>query len=92
VKNTGSREGSEVTEVYVALPASAGEPPKRLIAWSKVHLKAGESKQVSLLINPQYLDVYDENASAWKLTPGSYTFMVGGSSEDLPLTQKVNID
>jgi beta-glucosidase len=92
VKNTGSRTGAEIAQVYVALPASAGEPPKRLVAWSKVRLNAGESKQVSLTIDPLYLDIYDESASAWKLVPGSYTFMAGPSSQDLPLQQKVNLE
>jgi beta-glucosidase len=92
VKNTGSRDGAEIAQVYAALPSSAGEPPKRLVAWSKVRLKAGESRQIILTIDPQYLDVYDESASAWKLIPGGYTFMVGGSSQDLPLTQKINLE
>jgi len=92
VKNTGGRAGEEIAQVYAALPPSAGEPPKRLVAWSKVHLDAGESKQVSLTIDPLYLSIYDENGSAWKLVPGSYTFMAGTSSHDLPLQQKVTLE
>jgi len=92
LKNSGGRDGAEIAQVYVALPPTAGEPPKRLVAWSKFHLKAGESRQVSLTINPLYLDVYDENANAWKLLPGVYNFMLGGSSQDLPLTQKINLE
>lgn len=92
VKNTGGRAGAEIAQVYAALPPSAGEPPKRLVAWSKVRLNAGESKLVSLTIDPLYLDVYDENTSAWKLVPGGYTFMAGASSQDLPLQQKVTLE
>ena len=92
VKNTGGRAGAEIAQVYAALPPTAGEPPKRLVAWSKVHLDAGESKQVSLTIDPLYLSIYDENGSAWKLVPGSYTFMAGTSSHDLPLQQKVTLE
>ncbi len=92
VKNTGGRAGEEIAQVYAALPPTAGEPPKRLVAWSKVHLDAGESKQVSLTIDPLYLSIYDENGSAWKLVPGSYTFMAGTSSHDLPLQQKVTLE
>lgn len=87
VKNTGSRDGAEVAEVYAALPESAGEPPKRLVGWSKVWLKAGESKELSVRVPAKYLSVFDESADGWKLTPGTYTFRVGGSSADLPLTQ-----
>jgi beta-glucosidase len=91
LKNTGIRAGEEVAQVYAALPAEAGEPPKRLVGWSKVHLGAGESKEVNLSINPKYLSVYDEAADTWKLVPGSYTFVAGGSSKDLPLTQKISL-
>jgi beta-glucosidase len=91
VKNAGARAGAEIAEVYVALPASAGEPPKRLAAFTKLPLKPGESREVSLAINPRELSIYDETTNAWKQLPGTYTFMVGGSSKDLPLHQEVNL-
>lgn len=91
VKNTGSRAGAEIAEAYAALPASAGEPPKRLVGWDKVHLNAGESKEVSVAVRPLYLSIYDEGSNDWKLVPGSYTFMVGGSSQNLPLVQKIDL-
>ncbi len=89
VKNTGSRAGADIAEVYAALPASAGEPPKRLVGWSKVHLKPGESREVSVMIDPKYLSIFDEAADGWKLVPGEYSFLVGGSSQALPLSEKV---
>jgi beta-glucosidase len=91
IKNTGSRAGAEVAEVYVALPAAAEEPPKRLAGWSKVQLKPGESREVSLTINPRELSIYDETTNAWKQLPGQYTFMVGGSSKDFPLQKAVDL-
>jgi beta-glucosidase len=91
VKNTGSRDGTEIAEVYAALPASADEPPKRLVGWSKVWLKAGESKEISVSIDGKYLSIYDEASDGWKLVPGSYTFMVGGSSQELPLSAKAEL-
>lgn len=90
VKNTGSRAGAEIAEVYAALPAAAGEPPKRLVGWSKVNLNAGESKQVSVNVAPLYLSVYDDASDSWKLVSGNYTFMVGGSSRNLPMVTKVD--
>jgi beta-glucosidase len=91
VKNTGKLPGAETAQVYAALPEAAGEPPKRLVGWSKVQLKPGESKQVTLTVNPKFLSVYDEANNAWKLEPGKYGFMVGGSSKDLPLAANVNL-
>jgi beta-glucosidase len=90
VKNTGTRDGVEIAQVYAALPAAANEPPKRLVGWSRVNLKAGESRQVTVPVEAKYLQIYDESASGWKLVPGSYTFQVGGSSQNLPLQQNVN--
>jgi beta-glucosidase len=91
VKNTGNRTGDEITEVYAALPASADEPPKRLVGFSKVHLNAGESTEVHVHIDPRYLSVYNESKDAWELTPGSYSILVGGSSQDLPLSSKIDL-
>ncbi|MDQ1408819.1 MAG: beta-glucosidase [Acidobacteriaceae bacterium] len=89
LKNTGSKAGAEIAEVYAALPAEAGEPPKRLVGWSKVRLQGGESKEVTVNIDSAYLSIFDEASESWKMLPGSYSFMVGGSSQDLPLVQKI---
>jgi len=91
VKNTGARAGAEISEVYAALPASAEEPPKRLVGWTKLRLNPGESRQVSVTVDNSYLSIFDESMEAWKLVPGAYTFMVGGSSQDLPLVEKVTV-
>ncbi len=87
MKNTGPRAGEEIAEVYASLPESANEPPKRLVGFSKVHLDPGESKQVTVRVPQKYLSIFDEGQNAWKLVPGSYTFRVGGSSQDLKLEQ-----
>ncbi|HEX5228608.1 MAG TPA: glycoside hydrolase family 3 C-terminal domain-containing protein [Bryobacteraceae bacterium] len=92
VKNTGARAGSAVAEVYAGLPKDTKEPPKRLVAWQKVELAAGESKTLTLPIDPQYLSIFDVDADGWRLAPGEYTFYVGGSSRDVPLSAKVTIE
>ena len=89
--NSGAREGAEIAEVYAALPASAQEPPKRLIGWSKVNLKPGEDKKVEVEIDPKYLSIFDEAKDAWTLIPGDYSIMVGGSSDKLPLKVTVSL-
>ena len=91
VTNTGARAGSEVAEVYAALPESAGEPPKRLVGWSKVKLNAGESKEVKMELDALYLSIFNVERNAWQLVPGDYTFLVGGSSQSLTLKEAVNL-
>ncbi len=88
VKNTGSREGAEIAQVYASLP-SPDEPPKRLVGWSKVNLAAGESREVTVEIDPQYLSIFNVDRNAWQLVPGDYTLLVGASSQSLPLKQSV---
>jgi beta-glucosidase len=89
VKNTGKRAGTEIAQVYASLPDSAGEPPKRLIGWARVELAPGESKQVSIPVEQERLTIYDEGSDGWKLVPGNYNVLAGGSSQDLPLHQQV---
>jgi beta-glucosidase len=91
VTNTGNRAGAEVAEVYAALPEGSGEPPKRLVGWSKVKLNAGESKEVAIDLDPEYLSIFNVERDAWQLLPGSYALMVGSSSRDLPLKQSVDL-
>jgi beta-glucosidase len=92
VTNTGNRAGAEVAQVYASLPASAVEPPKRLVGWSKVQLNAGESKEVSVDVDSKYLSIFDVKQHGWQLVPGEYGFMVGGSSQSLPLKQSVSLN
>jgi beta-glucosidase len=92
VSNMGKREGAEIAQVYATLPEAAQEPPKRLVGWSRVNLKPGESREVTVEIDPLYLQVFDETANSWKRIPGKYTFVVGGSSNDLPLKQSTDLN
>jgi len=89
--NTGEREGAEIAEVYAALPTDAQEPPKRLVGFAKVDLKPGEKKPVTVEVEKKYLSIWDENKNDWSLLPGDYTFMVGGSSDKLPLKATVSL-
>ncbi len=75
----------------MSLPPSAGEPFKRLVAWEKIHLAPGETKGVTLTLNPQYLSVFNVNKGGWELVPGEYKVYVGGSSRSTPLTETVPI-
>ena len=92
VRNTGSRAGSEVAQVYLQFPSSAGEPPKRLVAWSKVALAAGEKKTVAFDVDPLYLSVFNADANRWELVPGEYHVLAGGSSRELPLQAAVSLE
>lgn len=89
VRNTGKRAGAEIAQVYAALPSAAQEPPKRLVAWDRIPLAPGESKTVTLAIDPKFLSIFNEQKDGWELLPGEYQFLVGGSSRSTPLTATV---
>ena len=91
VRNTGKRDGIEIAQVYATLPASTGEPPKRLVAWEPVDLKAGESKTVTVTIDPLHLSIFNESRDQWELVNGEYKFWAGSSSRALPLSESVKI-
>ena len=92
LKNTSQRAGAEVAQVYLGLPASAGEPPKRLVGWKKVKLAPGEAQEVTVGIEPRELEIFDVARNTWQIVPGEYRVFVGGSSRDTPLTQNFRLD
>jgi len=92
VKNTGSREGADVPQVYVAAPAGrVARPVKELKGFSKVNLRPGESKHVSVMLDGRSLSYYDIEAKRWRAEPGIFEVLVGHSSEQIELTGKLNL-
>ncbi|MGA3088115.1 MAG: glycoside hydrolase family 3 C-terminal domain-containing protein [Terriglobales bacterium] len=91
VQNTGLRAGAEVAQVYLGLPASAGEPPKRLVAWEKVSLDPGQSRTLTISLGPKSMSVFNVKKDAWEVLPGDYLVSVGGSSRQTPLSATVAI-
>jgi beta-glucosidase len=85
LKNTGRRAGAEVAQVYVRLPEAAGEPFKRLVAWEKIQLAPGETKTVTLTLDPFYLSIFNADKDSRQLVPGDYRVFVGSSSGETPL-------
>jgi beta-glucosidase len=95
VTNTGSRAGAEVAQVYLGLPASTGEPPKRLVGWAKVELEPGETREVSVTVDPTAsshpLSYWNVTTNGWEIASGDYTVYVGASSRDIRLTGTLGV-
>jgi beta-glucosidase len=87
VKNTGKRAGTEVAQVYVMLPSAAGEPFKRLAAWERVPLKPGESKMVTLPLDPLYLSIFNAEKDGWELVAGDYKAFAGPLTSAFQVTR-----
>jgi len=91
VTNSGKRAGAEVAQVYALLPAVAGEPFKRLMGWGWIPLAQGETKTVTVTVDPQYLSIFNVEKNGWELVPGDYQVYVGGSSQSTPLSTAIRI-
>jgi beta-glucosidase len=87
VKNTGSRRGAEVVQLYIRDDySSVTRPVKELKGFRKVWLDAGQSQTVSFTITPEMLSFYDTNMK-WIVEPGDFTIMTGGSSDKTQTTK-----
>lgn len=93
IKNTGSVDGAEVAELYVADKESTiYRPVKELRAFKKVFLKAGEEKEISLDLSKRAFAFYNVNLGDWQVETGEFDIMVGASSRDIKLTATVNVE
>ena len=93
IKNTGSVDGAEVAELYVADKESTiYRPVKELRAFKKVFLKAGEEKEISLDLSKRAFAFYNVNLGDWQVETGEFDIMVGASSRDIKLTTTVNVE
>ncbi len=82
VKNTGTRAGYAVPQVYAAAkPAAGWEAPRRLAGWDKLLLQPGERRDVTVTVPARMLAVYSTKAGAWKVAPGDYTFTLATASD-----------
>jgi beta-glucosidase len=85
VTNSGARDGAEVAQVYVGMPAADAEPPKLLRGFTKMPLAHGAMGHASIALDARAFQHWDATAKAWATTPGSYTVYVGASSRDIKL-------
>ncbi len=77
VKNDGARDGDEVVELYLSFPPVKGAPIRALRGFQRVHLKAGEQKQVSFVLHPRDLSLVTE-AGVPVVAEGRYGLAIGG--------------
>jgi beta-glucosidase len=92
IKNTGSRYGAEVAQLYVSDPVcSVMRPEKELKAFEKVFLKPGETKTVELTIKVADLAFYDETKKGWNVEAGEFVLHIGNSSRNISKSVKITV-
>lgn len=92
IKNTGKYFGKEIVQVYVKNFISIIPTPEReLKAFAKVSLFPGEEKEVSFILNSRDFSYYDISQKDWVVDSGVFQILIGKSSRDICLTEKIYI-
>ena len=85
VKNTGKKAGDEVVQLYIRDDfSSVTTYDKVLRGFERIHLQPGEEQTVNFTLTPQDLGLWDKN-NRFTVEPGSFSVMVGASSQDIRL-------
>jgi beta-glucosidase len=91
VKNTGTRPGVDVPQVYVGPAPNASAPMavKKLVGFDRVTLAAGQAEPVTIHVDARGLSYWSVTAHKWIVAPGPRAFMVGASSRSITLKADV---
>jgi len=90
VKNTGKVDGGEIPQLYIRdVKASVERPVKELKGFSKVMLKPGETKAVTLTVDKAAFSFFDENSKSFITEPGEFEILIGSSSQKIELKDKI---
>ena len=84
VKNTGTREGQEVVQLYISdKKSSLPRPVKELKGFDKVKLAPGEEKTISFTITKDALSFFDDTKHEWVAEPGKFEAVIAASAADI---------
>ena len=90
--NTGSCAGAEIAQLYVTKPdAAVFRPAKELKGFTKVFLKAGESKTVTIPLDDKTFRYWNVTTDRWEVEGGSYQLLVGANVQDIRLTAEITL-
>ncbi len=90
VVNTGARAGADVPQMYVA--KEAGGAPMRLAAFTRVTLKPGETRRVTLTAEPRIVADYDVKLPGWRIDAGRYRVALGRNAADRTMVSAATVE
>lgn len=92
VKNVGNVDGDEVVQLYINDVVASVEPlHKALKGFKRIHLKAGESKEISFNLGFEELSLYNMQMQQ-VVEPGKFKVMIGAASNDIRLNGEFEIE
>ena len=92
LKNTGTVDGVEITQVYVGTTSNTVfRPKKELKGFKRVALKAGEETEVVIPLDDKAFRFYDVRTNTWEVETGTYSIMVGRNANNVELQTEISI-
>ncbi|MBQ8959956.1 MAG: glycoside hydrolase family 3 C-terminal domain-containing protein [Ruminococcus sp.] len=92
LRNSSSVDSDEVVQIYFSLPGSqVSRPIRKLCAFKRVFLPAGEETTVTLTVPEHILQIWDVRRGEMITESGEYLFSAGGSSQSLPLSARLSL-
>ena len=92
ISNTGKQEAKVIVQLYVSDKQSGvPRPPKELKGYQKIHLKPGETKNISFALSQDAFSFWSEQAHSWVVEPGEFEVMLGASSADIRSRAKIEL-
>ena len=92
VRNIGSTSGKETVQVYIRdIKPRVVRPDKELKAFQKIFLQPGEPQTIHFALTKEAFWFFDPKITEWTFEPGTFEILIGSSSSDIRLSQRVNI-
>lgn len=84
ISNIGERAGAAVAQIYVADKyPKVKKAAKELKAFEKIYLEAGETREISLMLEREAFTYYDEASHSFRADAGSYMLLLAKNAEEI---------
>lgn len=91
IVNNGKYDGAEIVQLYVKAPQGVFKPTKELKGFTKVYLKAGESKKAAITVKKDDLRYWNIKENRWVLEVGEYDLQLCSDCQTVKLSQTVTV-
>ncbi len=92
IQNTGNHDGAEIAQLYVsAKDGTVYRPAKELKGFTKIFLKAGESKEVTIELDDKAFRYFNETTNRFEIDGGTYDILIGASCADIRLCETITV-
>ena len=94
IKNTGSRDGVEIPQMYIHTNGTLGGQKLQLKGFDRIEVPAGATRTVKMLLDYDALSHFNgaDNVKAYEVERGVVDIKIGASSSDIRLSEQINVD